>query len=88
MGKLLFVSSTSSLVKFVVVDLTWVLVVGKGGFDSLHGRAWLHPLLHPLSHYWFLVDLDFEFKVTLNIFWFPRIGLWSSCWIICQGRAV
>ena len=44
MGKLLFVSSTLSLLQFVVADLVRVLVVDKGGFNSLHGRAWLQPL--------------------------------------------
>ena len=71
MGKLLFVSSTTSLLQFVIVDLMCMLVVGKGGFDSLHGCAWLHPPLHPLSRYWFVVDLIVECKMTLNIFWCP-----------------
>ena len=71
MGKLLFVSSTTSLLQFVIVGMTCVLAVGKSGFDSLHGRAWLHPPLHPLSRCWFGVDLIVECKMTLNIFWCP-----------------
>ena len=49
MGKLLFVSSTLSLLQFVVADLVRVLVVDKGGFNSLHGRAWLQPLYHVID---------------------------------------
>ena len=63
MGKPLFVSSTRSLLQFVVVDL-----ISKVGFDSLHGREWLHPLLHPLSRYWLVVDLAVERKMTLKYF--------------------
>ena len=51
MGKLLFMPSMASLLQFVVADLALVLAVGKGGFDSLHGCAWLRPLFHPLSRY-------------------------------------
>ena len=86
MGKLLFVSSMPNLLQFVVVDLAWVLVVGNGDFNSLHGRAWLHPLLHPLLCYWFVFDLVVEHKMTLNIFWSPWIALCLSCRTICQGR--
>ena len=45
-SKLLFASSMPSLLQYVIVDLAWVLAVGKRGFDSLHWRAWFHPLLH------------------------------------------
>ena len=34
-----------------------MLAVGKGDFETLHERAWVHPLLHPLPRYWFVVDL-------------------------------
>ena len=43
-----------------------MLAVGKGGFNSLHGNAWLRPLLYP--RYWFVVDLVVKCKITLNIF--------------------
>ena len=51
--------------------LFFVLVVGKGDFDSLHGCAWLHPLLHLLSRYWFVADFVVQQKMTLDIFWSP-----------------
>ena len=35
----------------------------KGGFDSLHVRVWLHPLPHPVSRYWFVIDLVVECKI-------------------------
>ena len=68
MDKLLLVSSMPSLLEILDADLMWVLAVVNDGFDSLHGRAWLHPLLHPLSCYSFVVDLVVECKMTLNIF--------------------
>ena len=86
MGKLLFMSSVLSLLQFVVVDLMRVLGVGKGDFDSLHECAWLHPLLRPLSRYWFVFDFVVQHKITLNIFWSPCTDLCLSCWTICQGR--
>ena len=64
-----FVSSMPSLLRFVVDDLEWVLVVDKGGFESLHETAWLHLFLHPLSRCWFAVDLIVKNKMTQNIFW-------------------
>ena len=71
MGKILFMSSTPNLLHFIAVDLTRVLAIGKGDFDSLHGCVRHHPLLQPLSRYWFVVDLVVERKMTLNIFWSP-----------------
>ena len=83
MHKLFFVPSVPSL----LVDLVWVSAVGKVSFNSLHGPAWLRPLLQPLSCYWFVVDLVVEPKMTLNVFWSPWIGLFLSYWTICQGSA-
>ena len=65
MGKLLFVSSTPSLLQFVVVDL---LTDGKGGCNNHHEHTWIQPPLRPLSQYWFLADLVVERMMTLNIF--------------------
>ena len=71
MGKLLFVSSTPSLLQFIFADLPRVMAVSKGTFDSLYLRARLHPFLHTLSSCWFVTDLVVEGKMTLNISWSP-----------------
>ena len=81
-----FVSSMPILLRFVVDDLEWVLVVDKGGFESLHETAWLRLFLHPLSRCWFAVDLIVKNKMTQNIFWSLCIGLAQECWITCRGR--
>ena len=50
-----------------------MLADGKGGFDSLHGRAWIYTLLHPLSRYSFVGDFVVQCKMTLIFFGRPEL---------------